>query len=440
MAVYFPHVLVSGHSSLIHVRLTNNQAYSLESIETTVETRGLAQPVRRKWPRIAPGQTRTEPLEIEPARPGRYVLRLTVSFEMGGQRYSCRGTHSLGVNQEPESHNISINIGDIQSSTGGGSNSNLGAEYGNVQISNLLGGANIRTLNELLDFVFPEKYVPVKMDLDYELSVRAFSDDANARRKGLLIPGPFLGHVQPGDYCVLRSTSGEERELRLVSRPALKLGRARADADYVTWFWPRSGLLDERTRRISKVHTSLAVSEQGILVWDEGTPNGTTLDGQPVGKKEIPGAISQRGLVMLGAEYGVTIEHQASAQPSGPCVKNEQHWPGPPLAAQPPVMSGAVKFSPEEGSASPFSAVWLLTDASFGTSGSNTVVLADIALDEIQGRFHHYRGCFWVENSVANRAVAINGQTLTSGAMAPLSSGMELRIGGQAWRVEILST
>ena len=204
LALFFPHVLVASHPSLLQVRLTNRSPQPLRAIEIAVESRGLAEPATKRLGRLAAGQVRTQPLEIEPSRSGQYVLQVSIGYELTGQHYNFHGSRSLRINEVPD-HRISINIGDIQSNAGGGSNANLGAEYGNVQISNLLGGSSIRTLNDLLDFEFPEQFAPLPLELDYELSVRALSGDVAARQRALQIPPVFLGGVQCGTRCVWHS-------------------------------------------------------------------------------------------------------------------------------------------------------------------------------------------------------------------------------------------
>ena len=81
--------------------------------------------------------------------------------------------------------------------------------------------------------------------------------------------------------------------------------------------------------------------------------------------------------------------------------------------------------------------VWLLTDTAFGTNHANPLVLDWPELDEIQGRFHHYRGCFWIENTSENGLVRVDNLTLPPGSIAPLASGQLLRLGARTFRVNI---
>src|SRR5690606_23587878 len=98
---------------------------------------------------------------------------------------------------------------------------------------------------------------------------------------------------------------------------------------------------------------------------------------------------------------------------------------------------GAVRFEVVADETQPLNALWLLSDASFGTSRSNAIPLADDALGEVQGRFHHYRGAFWIEALAENSAVQLDHLTLRPGEIAPLATGQRLRIGSRTWRLKL---
>ena len=84
-------------------------------------------------------------------------------------------------------------------------------------------------------------------------------------------------------------------------------------------------------------------------------------------------------------------------------------------------------------------AVWLPSDGTFGTSRANPIVMNAPGLAEIQGRFHHWRGCFWLENPIGNNMVRLAGVTLKSNDMVPLVNGIILELGPTKMRVEILA-
>jgi hypothetical protein len=56
---------------------------------------------------------------------------------------------------------------------------------------------------------------------------------------------------------------------------------------------------------------------------------------------------------------------------------------------------------------------------------------------ELQGRFHHFRGCFWIENSCADGSVSVNGQRLQVGDIVPLVTGQIVALGAIEYRVAI---
>ena len=435
VALYFPHVLVAGHTSMVRLRVANRSALALESIAITLDSRGLAGPVLGRVRRLAAGQLAHLLLEIEPERAGNFVMQAGVVAECAAQRRALRCSRALRINQPPDS-NIVINIGDIQSNMGGGANAGLGADYGNVQIGNLLGGAKIKTLNDLLDLELPEEFVPLPLELDYELSAHAIAHDAATRRRPLRIPPAFLGSVQPGLHCILRAAGQSEAEIRLVSGPRFRLGRSRSDADFVAWFWPRNAQNDERTKRISKVQMELRADAGGICAWDSGSANGSLFDGQPLGRAEA-GAVrlTRQAQLLLGHQYKLEVAHRPASFPAGLRIANESHWPGP--AAVAPALTGCLQLTPLDTPPTPYTTVWLFSEAGFGSSRSNPLCLGDAALDEIQGRFHHHRGCFWLENGASNNAVAVNGSALQAGDIVPLTAGAQLQLGGTVYRVEI---
>ena len=435
LALHFPHLRIAGYASTATIRVTNPAAAALDRVEVTLESRALAAPASLRFARLAPGQTTERMVELEPERAGDFVLQVCVSFEEAGLRRSFRGPLPFKVLKEPDSK-IDIRIGDIQSNAGTGANAGLGAEYGDVSISNLLGGANIRSLNDLLEFRLPEKFTPVRLELDHELSCRALAVDADARRRPLRIPPALLGAVQPGTRCILRETGGAGRELRLVSRPQLRAGRARAEADLVTWFWPRDAAADERTLRVSKLHAVLQASPAAITIRDAGSANGTQCDGQPVGSSDAEAAtLAHRSLLTFGGDFQLEAEIDEGGDAPPPAIANAASWAGP--AGAPAGRRGSVRFTPRATGPGPCTTVWLFSAAAFGTSRANGIRLEEPALDEIQGRFHHHRGCFWLENSSGNRAVAVNGAPLAAGEIAPLSTGATVALGAASYRVEI---
>ena len=426
----FNRIFVKGNPSTAEVRLENLSSLSVERVVLELHSSGLERPLTIKVPRIAPGQSVRRLLEIEPQRAGNMVLNITVQHQSDGETFNLRGETPLRVLQEPsQQNNISIVVQDILNNSG--TNAGLGADTGNVQISNLIGAGVIKDLNSLLDHTFDENFCPVALEFDYSLSSR----DLPRMAFSLRIPARFLPGVQSARTLWLIPANKDALGLRLVAGERFTLGRSRADVDFLTWFWPRSTHNDEATRHLSKVH--VIASARGGKLWlvDPGSSNGSRLDGE---RLPATGGLTfvERALLRLGDDYELEVWHVESATGGAPNVVNSSRWPGP-MTRDLPSPIGAVRFTARNSEAAQWNAVWLLSDASFGRSRSNPVVLDLTGLAEVQGRFHHWRGSFWIEQAQANGAVSVDGQALAAGEIVPLVAGQSLRLGSTDYKVEL---
>jgi hypothetical protein len=429
-----PHALVAGYASTLVFRVKNESVTPMENAELYVSSRGLSGEAVSRVRRLAAGAKSEVLLEVEAARSGHFVLQVAASWDQGGQRYAYRGQHPLRIYKSPENSNIVINIGDIQSNTGGGANQALGAEYGDVHISNLIERGAIKTLNDLLDLELPENFQRIELELDYEVS-RLDTGFRGAAGSGLRIPPSLLATVQPATSCLFEITAGEPPPIpfRLTARSQFRLGRSRADADFIAWVLPRNAANDEKSKRVSKVQAIAEATEAGIMLRDNSSANGTLFDHVPL---ETQGtSLPRQGRLLLAGAVAVEFVRLPPAEEKDPVIANARGWTGP--AAKPPAQRGAVRFEVVAEGEQPINALWLLTEASFGTSRSNAVAVVDPSLAEVQGRFHHYRGCFWIETLVDNSAVQLDRLTLRPGEIAPLATGQQLRLGGHTWRVKL---
>ncbi len=433
MAVNFSRMLVAGHSTTLELRIGSREPQPLENLQINLESRGLSGPVSINLRRLAAGQQPVKILEVDPARAGNFVLQVGATWESAGQQFAYRGQRQMKVLQAPESGNIQISIGDIQSNSGTGANQGLGGDRGDVRIDNLLGG--IKTLNDLLELELPEKFHVIPLELDYELSRTAIDGHRRRAAEALRIPPNLLTTVNPGTVCLFESADNTEQPLpfRLVAQPQFRLGRARAEADFITWVLPRNTANDERTMRVSKVHVIADISTGTLVLRDNATANGSVLDGQIL---DGAGAtLAHRGKLMLGGAVEIDIARFDSGRTNDPPIANERSWNGP--GQSKPPLRGAVRCEVITTELQPLNSVWLLSDAAFGTNRANAVVLEWLELAEIQGRFHHYRGCFWVENTTETGLVRVDNLTLLPGSIAPLATGQLLRLGARTFRIKI---
>jgi hypothetical protein len=436
LSLRYPYALVEGHASLVQVEVENTGVTPIDGGELTLESRSLESLVLKNFRRLAPGQTQRFDLEVDPARAGHAILQVGLTVNDRAGRRAYHGTHPLRVLAKPEGQ-INISIGDIQSNTGGGANAGLGADYGNVSISNLLGDRRIETLNDLLTTELATEFQDVALDLDYGLSAIAVTAEAASRRLHLTLPSAFLAHAQAARRCTLEPLDGGPGPITLITGPEFKLGRSRTEADFATWWWPRHADHDERSRRISKVHALLAADVRGLYVWDNGSSNGTTCDGQPLPADGRAGAthFTRRASLVLAHDYGLDVEYHPPTYEHGPSIRGIERWSGP--AVPPPALGGGVSFTPTACASTPFTSLWLLSDVAFGSSAAQPLTLAGEGIAELHGRFHWHRGCFWVEGIGANAPLHVDHHQVRPGEIIPLTRGARLRLGAHTWRLEL---
>ena len=433
LAINFSRALVAGHATTIELRLRSHDAQPLEQLQILVESRGFSSQVACNFRRLAPAHSVNKLVEVDPVRSGNFVLQFGVTWESAGQRLAYRGQSQLRILQAPESGNISISIGDIQGNSGSGANQGLGGDRGDVRIENLLGG--IKTLNDLLEVEFPEKLRVIPLELDYELSSSAVDVLRRHAGESLRIPPALLTTINPGTICVLEPADGIEHALpfRLVSRPQFRLGRARTEADFVAWALPRNAANDERTMRVGKVHVIADATKGGLTLRDNTSANGSLFDGQQLDGAGIK--LEHRGKLTLGGTIEVEVVKFDPSRAGHPPVANERAWLGPQQPNQ--TLRGAVRCEVLSPDKQPLNSVWLLSDAAFGTNRVNAIVLDWPELAEIQGRFHHYRGCFWIENTAETGLIQVDQVTLAHGSIAPLASGQMLLLGTRKFRINV---
>jgi hypothetical protein len=436
VSISFTRVFVAGYSSALCVRVESQSPTPLDDIEITIESRGFKSQSVFRVARLAPGLARKGLLEVEPQKAGSFVLNCAVKVNREDQQFGFIGTRLFNINAVPESANICINLSDFKFNSGSGSNQGLGSEIGDVAIRDLVSGDAVRSLNDLLGFDLGEAYQPLELQSDYEVSLVAIDTQKTRTGTKLMIPKQLLGCVQPGRLLkMLPADSNSARPLTLVTGREFKLGRSPQKSDFLTWFWPRTASNDARTRHLSKVHVICSFGDSGATIRDADSGNGSSFDGQTL--RTVNGEpLVGRGSLRLGADYLLDVMPCPPAYETAPPIKNLNVWAGPP--ERPAELRGAVRFLPGEEMLSQ-DVIWLGTDASFGAARTNVLVLDFPGLTEIQGKFLHYRDCFWLENDSAEGSVQINQTPLKPSEIAPLVNGQQVRLGNALYRVQVLA-
>jgi hypothetical protein len=423
----FNHVVVTGYPSTFHALIENTGPQTLQQVEIVMESRGLEAPLRKLLPRLTPGQSVRHVFEIEPLRSGNFALQCTIKCKEGTQQIGLVGSRSLRINESPGSSHSAINARQIHGNSSG-------PETTSDRVAELMpAGA---TLNDLLNPELPERFEPLDLVLDYELSLGALNQETGGRHR-LQIPSSFLGQVQAGAVLRLQPVNegAGQGGIRLNARPRFVLGRSREEADFLTWFWPRNEVNDQKTRRLSKQHCVLELRGPRIFVRDQETSNGTSFAGEMLQGTEGE-ALESRTILKLAETYSLDVNPFSSPSPEGPVIANLRDWNGPKVNT-PPTVRGSVRFIPMTPQVLVQTSVWLLSDGAFGTSRANPIIVDLPGLAEIQGRFYHHLGNFWIESTVDNGGVSLNGARMEPGFIAPLTSSQVLKLGAATFRVTV---
>lgn len=427
----FNHVVVAGHPSTFQAIVENTGTVVLKQVEILMESRGLEQATRKTIPRLGPGQSQRHLFEIEPIRSGNFALQCTIKCQEDMKQIALVGSRSLRINEAPSTSNVVIDMKELKGNA-------AETSAGGSALGHLVPSGAIRTLNDLLNLELEENFEPLELALDYEVSMRALAQEETGSRHRLQIPGSFLTQAQEGTLLKLEPTVAGPTEIRLVARMSFSLGRAREEADFLTWFWPRSEANDAKTRRISKKHCIFALRGLKIYVRDNETSNHTALGGQELTAKDGE-PLERRGILKLANVYSIDVTPFSSSSPEGPTIANLRNWSGAQTETPTPIR-GCVRFLPMSAQVLPQNSTWLLTDGAFGTSRANPIIVDVPGLAEIQGRIYHHLGGFWIETSVANGAVHVNGARLEPGFILPLVTGQTVKFGEMSFSVTVAAS
>jgi hypothetical protein len=417
----FNHIVVAGHSSIFQLKLDNPGPEPVEDIDISVDARCLKKPFLARWSRLAPGQSGFHSFEIEPNRAGYFVLRVVAKCRTGSTVRSFIGVRSVRANEAPTTDLVRT----------------MRKLLGTPEADLPVGARESQSLRDLLHVELPELFEPLDLSSDYEVAAQ---EEARVYQDApMQIPSAFLGQVPAASLLRLEplgmAAALPYQEIRLSARPNFTIGRSREESDLVTWFWPRNEVHDVKTRRISKKHCALAITNEGILVRNITTTGRTMLDGEDVANAEdVP--LKGGGVLDLSGTYFLELARFPSALPGGVSISNLNLWPGPRSAEVPPV-TGCIRFLPVTPHVLPQISTWLLTDGTFGSSRANPILLELKGFADIQGRFHHRHGVFWIENFVENGAVQIEGKALPPGSIVPLTAGQSVRLGEREFRVAL---
>jgi serine/threonine protein kinase len=227
------------------------------------------------------------------------------------------------------------------------------------------------------------------------------------------------------DLCPVSPADGS-LPLRLVGASEFRIGRNRDQVDFLVRFLPIAPENDNfnRTMRISQKHVRLVEEGSRLIFDDEGKKSVSTFDGHAI-SASAPISLEKRGLLVLAGDYEIEVTPFPSEIKETRRIRNEESWAGPPPL--PRAVSGAVRFSPLTSERAEWHPAWIFTDATFGWSPDRPIVLSYPGVAELHGRFHYYRGQFWVER--LDGEIRVDHYHLRPGDLVPLVPGRRILLG-----------
>ncbi len=414
ISLNFNHLIIVGCTSGFDLKVENKGTTPLHQIEITLESRVLKWSITKTLAELEAGHHQLFPADVEPLHSGNFILQITVKWLESTKQFAFITSRSLRVNEARVTPDVLSNIESLLQTPFPGED---------------------RSLSHLVKLELPENFEPLPLTLDYEVSTAALELVESYRV--LEIPTHFLNRVREGTLLKMEPLDGAAtlpyQEIRLVARPTFNLGRSREESDFLPWFWPRNEIHDIKTRRISKKQCALTIDKSRIYLSNEAASSITYFDGENLaGSKTI--ALEHRGILNLSGIYFLDITHLSTDSFEGPTISNLPHSLAP-GSSRIPGMKGSVRFAATTPHVLPQHSTWLFTEATFGTSRTNSMILDIEGLEEIQGRFHHYLGVFWIENFIANGAVEVDGNLVAPGSLVPLTGGQKIRLGQKGFHL-----
>ena len=437
VGIKFPHVLFAGHLSTVQLQIRNHASQSARDVKITLVSRALEFSSSSTVDFIGPQQTVAVELPVSPEQAGGFYVWCLIELRMRDTQQQLAASRMLYINQPPEDQQALPDLRDVHTNHDSLDQDASLPGMKDQPLSKLVGGGTVKSFKELLEFRLPDHYSPMVLVEEWRLNMSEVMRMARVRPP--LIPKSFRRYHHPGNVLKLTpATDSGIRPLHFIALPQFLLGRSRKRANLVTWFHPITNPSNEdKTQHLSKVHVTARYEQGQILAQDSGSRCGTTIDGMSMAPFAwVP--LKQRAILGLANEYFVDAHHTPTSCPHGPQIVNLSLWPGV-NDPQPVTPMGAACFKPRDMELAHHDAIWLFTDVLFGANAYNPVVFDIEGLAPIQGRFHHYKGCFWLECLVSNYALHLNSIVLSDREIVPLMDGLELKIGHTSYRVEIIT-
>ncbi len=425
---------MEGLHGLLDVRLENMSETTFEWIE--VEVSGDLLDCVKCWNcALTPCENLRKLWQVKPPGAGVTMVTFRVNTQEGDcvNSYWAEGDLLVFANTQ-NLHDIKVQADDMVNISAG-----TGKQMGNSinnNINIMVDQGKICNVNDLMmqyrklqpSFqLVPLRFDPARSD-ELTQALRRRQQAAGAKRviepeRGARIDSASL-HIE-GTDC--------PANILLVAKPCVALGKNRRN-DIVTRFLPRSPENDAQSNQMSRDHCRIELRPGGVVVVDEGSVNGTTLDGQKVdaggrlvhdqAQKLVLGDVLHLSLRCIGGRLPQPCGDYADAmgEPAG------QMWELAGSAGPAALLLERIGNLDADDRNGCESYCLIYRAATIGCGEDCAIRISNKGLEPLHAALLHWGDRFFLENLSLRTDVAVNDRMLGNRELIPLSLGDCIRI------------
>lgn len=423
---------MEGFEGVLHIKLENLSDNTFDSVRVVASGSLLGR--SEPWScRLEPCYMLEKRFSVKPTDPGAQIVQFSVSAKQGKSIYAFWAETDLPVlTKTKKLQNISMQVGKLVDFGNVAENAKQMAHSYKVNIDNLIKQDKIRDANDLMMEYrkLPSEFKMLQLTFDPEFSEQL--ETARDSGKGKRIAEAGRGSLTDGASLRVQSKD-MPLNIVLVAKPEVSFGKHREN-DIVTRILPRSPGNDHLSNKISRIHCSVELTEEGVLVKDNESANGTLLDGKQVDADGRKLKYRARQLA-VGDILKMTVK--CLLRKHGPGDAAYEGVFGKPVepmwetAAQTSLDSITLErknnLGPhDERGCEKYCLIYRI--ATIGSGADCSISLSGKSLEPQHAGIVYYGRMFYLENLCDLTDVYVNGEMLSKGELIPLSFGDRIRI------------
>jgi hypothetical protein len=424
---------MEGFAGVLDIKLENLSGTAFELIE--VEVGGNLLNRAESWACVLdPCDPVQKRYPVKPPGPGVMMVTFRVDARQGDavSSYWAEGDLLVFANTQ-NLHDIKLQA-DNMVNVSAGTGKQMGNSVNN-NINIMVDQGKIRNVNDLMleyrklppDFQFVQLRLDPRRSEELTRALRQRQKAAEAKR--VIEPGRGTAAAA----SLLIRDGGRTTNMLLLAKPCVTLGKNRRN-DIVTRLGPRSAENDALSNQMSRDHCRIELRQGGLIVVDDGSINGTMLDGQKV---DAAGRLIDdhaRELVLgevlhLAMRYvGGSLPHPCGGYRDAIGEPPGRMWeladPAGPAAL---LLERAGNLDAEDRNGCE-SYCLIYRAAVIGSAEDCAIRAFDKGLEPIHAALVYWAGRFFLENLSAPANVTVNDRALSGRELIPLSLGDHIRI------------